>query len=92
MTNLMRLHLRMAVIKNEIELLENPEMRKMYEEIHFSTKVDGQSSGSTNYVVSRDGTIAQHMNYLEAAKVFIAQDKSVKIIPALQVSDAYHYF
>lgn len=86
-TNLMRLHLRLAVIKNEIELLENPEMRIMYEEIHFSTKSNnGNEHGeTTNYIVSRDGTISQHISYLEAAKAFIPEDKSIKIIPILQV-------
>lgn len=34
----MRLHLRLFVIRNEIEMLEIPEMHQIYEEIRFLPK------------------------------------------------------
>lgn len=82
--NLMRLHLRLTLIKSEVEVLENPETRKMYEEIHFPAKADTDTDKPNSYIVSRDGTITQHLSYLEAVKKCISADKLVKIVPGLQ--------
>lgn len=78
----MRLHLRLTLIKAEVELLENPDTRRMYEDIHFPEKPE--SDTPNNYIVSRNGTIPQHLSYLEAVKKCIPDDKSVKIVPSLQ--------
>lgn len=77
----MRLHLRLTVIKSEVEVLENPETRKMYEEIHFPKL---ETNSPNNYIVSRDGTIPQHLSFLEAVKKCIPDEQSVKIVPGLQ--------
>lgn len=83
----MRLHLRLAVIRNEIELLENPEMRKIYEEINFQPKAVTNGDGYANvFIVTKEDTIAHQIEYLTAAKAAIDNDKVVKIVPTLKVS------
>lgn len=78
---LMRLHLRLAAIKREIEFLENPDTRRMYEEINFPAAPTGDTPNT--YIVSRHGTIAQHLSYLEAVKKSIPDEKLVDIVPSL---------
>lgn len=81
----MKMHLRLAVIKNEIELLENPEMRQIYEEINFPAPKS--SSTSTNvYIVTKEDTIDKQIEYLNAAKATVGSSKSVKIVISLIVS------
>lgn len=87
----MRLHLRLAVIRNEIELLENPEMRQIYEEINFqpkgiADKMSAIDQQANVFIVTKEDTIDHQMEYLTAAKAFINADKVVKIIPTLKVS------
>lgn len=45
-TDLMKLHLRMSMIRNEIELLENPDMRKVYEDMFLN---DGDFFKKSNF-------------------------------------------
>lgn len=88
----MRSHLRMAVIRNEIELLENPEMRQIYEEINFTQPkavtngLDARDRKPQVFIVTREDTISHQMEYLSTAKTFIGDDEVVKIIPSLKVS------
>lgn len=84
----MRLHLRLAVIRNEIELLENPEMRKIYEEINFKEKGTEKPNANhkpMNYIVTRDDTLDNQIEYLKAVKSYTQTNKLVKIIPTLKV-------
>lgn len=86
----MRLHLRLAVIRNEIELLENPEMRQMYEEIHFPTRITDTDLNVKKrpniFMVSMEGTISDQIKYMNAAKAHVSEDESVKIVTTLQVN------
>lgn len=85
-TDLMRLHLRLAVIRNEIELLENPAMRKIYEEINFQPKITGNDRNpSSVLIVTKTDTIDHQMEYLAAIRKRIAENKVVKISPTLKV-------
>lgn len=89
-TDLMKLHLRLAVIRNEIELLENPVMRKIYEEINFPPKaianeLDARDQKVNVFIVTKEDTIGHQMEYLAAAKGFIDEEKVVKIVPTLKV-------
>lgn len=87
----MRLHLRLAVIRNEIELLENPEMRRVYEEINFNTKPSNDNgSEAKSYIVTSRGTIDKQIEYFNAAKSFIGDDKIVHVVPSLKVSGVHH--
>lgn len=87
---MMRLHLRLAMIRNEIELLENPIMRRTYEEIHFQPKAIANGldvhnqKRNVNFIVTKEDTIGHQMEYLTAAKAFIDEEKLVKITPTLK--------
>lgn len=94
LTDLMRFHLRLAVIRNEIEMLENPVMRKIYEEINFP-KENGCLSDkkpSSSYIVVKDNTIPNQINYLDAAKAFVGNEDVVKIISSLKVRLRHMHF
>lgn len=87
----MRLHLRLAVIRNEIELLENPAMRQIYEEINFQPKavehgMNGCDRAPSVFIVTKDDTIGHQIEYLTAAKASVGDEKMIKIIPTLKVS------
>lgn len=84
----MRLHLRLAVIRNEIELLENAQMRQIYEEVNFQPKGIANASDrkASVYIVTKEDTIGHQMEYLTAARAFINDDEVVQIIPTLKVN------
>lgn len=91
-TDLMRLHLRLAIIRSEIEMLENPEMRKIYEEIKFDDEkcvkrgLDQKCSerGLIAYVVTEPYTFNKQMKYLSTVGKFVGEDKLVQMCPSLQ--------
>lgn len=83
----MRFHLRLAVIRSEIEMLENPDMRKIYEEINFPKENQclADKKPSASYIVVNDDTIPNQISYLDAAKQFVGNEEVVKIISSLKV-------
>ncbi|XP_055617319.1 protein nessun dorma-like [Toxorhynchites rutilus septentrionalis] len=92
-TDLLKIHLRMNAIRNDIDILENPDpsMRDVYEKVHFSNaksyftgSVPSEHGGTEAFVVSLIGTIDRQIEYLNTAKSFIAQNKLVRIIDSLQ--------
>lgn len=85
-SELMKLHLRMNAIKNEIEILENPSMRKVYEVVRFSEDMETASNHSPTeaYIVAHVGTIEQHIEYLKVAKSSIEPRTVVRICDTLQ--------
>lgn len=88
----MKLHLRLAVIRNEIELLENPEMRKIYEEINFKEKtfqIIDTNVKPISYIVTRDDSLDKQIEYLKAVRSYTQSDKVVKIVPSLKVNFAF---
>ncbi|XP_058453753.1 protein nessun dorma isoform X2 [Malaya genurostris] len=88
---LMEIHLRLNYIKNEIEILENPAMREMYEKIRFSDK-SSYFQGSTVrceipdnvFVVTHIGTVDQQIEYLKKVKHTINSEQTVRICDSLQ--------
>ncbi|XP_055634429.1 protein nessun dorma isoform X2 [Toxorhynchites rutilus septentrionalis] len=88
---LMQLHLRMNTIKNEIEVLENPAMHKLYEKVHFTSEEKGNvdsvysdRSVAEAFIVTHIGTLEQQLRYLSEAKAMIGRDKIVHICDSLQ--------
>jgi len=90
----MRLHLRLTIIKSEIEMLENAEMRKIYEEINYGTNDNNVLSLSTThnvnkekniYLVTRSYYINEQMNFLSKIASIIGNDKKVQLCLSLQV-------
>lgn len=81
-TDLMRLHLRLATIKHEIEILENPDMRSIFEEIKFPFLREGSC---TEYMVAQTVSIPQHLFNLEATMNLVGRNKPAKLCANIQV-------
>lgn len=87
-TDMMKLHLRLNAIKNEIDILENPAMREVYEKVRFPEDDSAFEAGlevtAEAFVVTHVGTLDQQMQYLNEAKRYIDQRKIVRICDSLQ--------
>ncbi|XP_011200342.2 protein nessun dorma [Bactrocera dorsalis] len=93
-TDLMRLHLRLAMIRNEIELLENPEMRRIFQEIKFPEEkyfneneqndISSEKKLGRIYFVMAPCTLDQQIYLLQIAKKRIPKDALVQNVPTLQ--------
>lgn len=85
----MRMQLRMIEIRNEIEMLENPVIRKTYEDVHFKAKSNNNDSKydqkANVYIVTTENTIAKQMEYFNLIKRTIGGDEVVKCVPSLKV-------
>ncbi|XP_055921308.1 protein nessun dorma [Eupeodes corollae] len=91
-TDLMRLHLRLTIIRSEIEMLENPEMRKIYEEIKFDDdkslkraldeKLDKRKPIA--YIVTDPFTFEKQMQFMLLAGKFVGEQKLIQMCPSLQ--------
>lgn len=75
---MMRLHLRMNTIKSEIEMFENPVMRKAFEENNCKTKIECK-----NFLVTNVGKLSDVITYLTEAKTFIGNE-NIKLGSSLQ--------
>lgn len=84
----MRLHLRMANIRSELEILENPDMRVIFAEMRRSG-VDGhlndESSSDSTFVVTQTVTVDEQLRRLEQLRSVLADVKQpVRMRPSLQ--------
>ncbi|XP_067621875.1 protein nessun dorma [Eurosta solidaginis] len=93
-TDLMRLHLRLAMIRNEIDLLENPEMRRIYQEIKFpedkyfknienADKVNKKKIEQIFFVMM-PFTLDQQTEFLQICKQSVPKTALVQNVPSLQ--------
>lgn len=91
----MRMQLRMLEIRNEIEMLENPVIRKTYEDVHFKVKsnnstMTGEGDHKSNiFIVTMMDTIGKQMEYFDAVKKMINADEIVNFAPSLMVRITY---
>ncbi|XP_016924649.3 protein nessun dorma [Drosophila suzukii] len=97
-TDLMCLHLRMAIIRSEFEVLENPEMRRAYSELQSnSLKRIRSSSGRTrqmddllaernpiSHVVTVPGKLQQQLDLLKLAQMQVKPEAQVQLSNTLQ--------
>lgn len=85
----MRMQLRKIEIRNEIEMLENPVIRKTYEDVHFKAKSNNNVSKydqkANVFIVTMEDTIIKQMEYFESVKRAIGDDEIVKFVPSLKV-------
>ncbi|XP_055546279.1 protein nessun dorma isoform X2 [Wyeomyia smithii] len=86
---LMEIHLRLCSIKNDVDILENPAMRGVYEKIRFSDEGVSFESKPINAVdvriVTHVGTLQEQIEYLEKVKQQVDdQQKLVRICDTLQ--------
>ena len=84
---LLQLHFRMNTIKHEIDILENPEMREIYEELKFPHFQHDQSEKTDRkvFVVAVAGTWKERQEVNEKLKDKVADDT---IINSLSLHDA----
>lgn len=83
----LRMQLRMLEIRNEVEMLEIPGIRKTYEEVHFKAKsINDEADQKPNiYVVTMTDTINKQMEYFDAVKSVIGADEIIQCAPSLTV-------
>lgn len=80
----MRLHLRLANIRSELEILENPEMRNIYEDVRRrNSVVDGVATGGA-LIVSHIGTLSEQRQHLDWCERYVGASAQVRIMPTLQ--------
>lgn len=84
----MRLHLRMANIRSEIEILENSEMREIYAEMRQSGD-DGKTNEASNedctFIVTQTVLVDEQLRRLEQLRSVLADIKQpVRMRPSLQ--------
>lgn len=75
---LLELHLRMSKIKHEFDILVNPEMREIYEEVTFRNHSDEKTATERKvFVVSKNGTLSEQMQIIEELKHKINDDSKI---------------
>lgn len=84
---LLELYLRTNRIKNEIELLANPEMREVYETLKFPSKdIDIRMSEKKVYVVNKEGTINDQIQLLEKLKSIVDTHDKIHWMQCLNIA------
>lgn len=80
----MRLHLRLANIRSELEILENPEMREIYEDVRQRDAAATTASAVHALIVTPVGTLAVQKRHLEWCETLIASESATRMMPTLQ--------
>lgn len=81
----------MLQIRNEIEMLQNPMLRKAYEEVNFTADTVNSGNGMKTlgtpnvFIVTRKSTIKQQIEFMEVAKMHITNDETINFLPTLKV-------
>lgn len=85
----MHLHWRMATIRNEIEILENPEMRKICEANQMEPMTSSSSGEPGNtFMVSAVSVVADHLqNFNALSKLIDDPNRKVQICATLMVNN-----
>ncbi|XP_055384328.1 protein nessun dorma [Condylostylus longicornis] len=85
-TDLLQLHLRLKLIKNEMDILENPHMRKVYEEIELKERGVNNDirENSFSLMVIKPCTLENLKSFLETSKTCIENKSLIRICPNLQ--------
>lgn len=86
--DLIRLHIRLNTIKNEIEILENPEMRQVFEEninSHLNRNGLNSKRSCKSFLISLPGSIAEQIKNLDSLKQLIKADEPIEIYRSLKV-------
>lgn len=89
MTDIIRLHLRMANIRSEIEILENSDMREIYSEMKRSRAdgeaVDVSTENNSTFLVTQTVSVDEQLGRLEQLRVVLADiNQPVRMRHSLQ--------
>lgn len=79
-TDLMSLHVRLATIKHEIEMWENPKLRNVFEPIKFPPR----NPGHISVVMQHSAVLTKHIQDLQKALQIVGDEKAIKLSSSLQ--------
>lgn len=76
---LLELHFRLNKIKNELDILVNPEMRAIYEELKFphNNLSKNEEGGKTVFAVTTAGTLSEQMQVIQELKHKVDDDEKI---------------
>lgn len=74
---LLELHFRMNKIKHEIDVLINPEMREIYEELKFPHHQLSKDQERKIFAVTKDGTLSEQIQLINELKNFVEDDAKI---------------
>lgn len=75
---LLELHLQMNKIKHELDVLVNPEMRAIYEELKFPHyQLKNEDGGKTIFAVTKSGTLSEQMQIIQELKQKVENDDKI---------------
>ncbi|XP_053673603.1 protein nessun dorma [Anopheles nili] len=83
-SDLLQLNLRLNAIKNEIDILENPTMRSVFEKVRFGGVAVNNGCTTLSYIVTQAVTVDEQLTYLENAKQIMDQKMPVMMCDSLQ--------
>lgn len=78
--DLMTLHVRLATIKHEIEMWQNPKLRKHFEPIKFPQR----NAGDVSVVMQHFAVSTKHIQDLETVRKIVGDEKAIKLSSSLQ--------
>ncbi|XP_050088743.1 protein nessun dorma isoform X1 [Anopheles aquasalis] len=82
--DLLKLNMRLAAIKNEMEILENPAMRPVFEKVRFGNDKNITEQSRLAFIVTQIDTVENQLVYLERTKRLIDGETQVKLCESLQ--------
>jgi hypothetical protein len=85
---LLELHLRMNKIKHEIDILVNPDMRAIYEEVKFPNHQTDKTQERKVFAVTKAGSISEQFQMLEELKSKVSDDVKIYWLQSLHDSIA----
>ncbi|XP_031623409.1 protein nessun dorma isoform X2 [Contarinia nasturtii] len=80
----LRMQLRMIQIRNEIEVLENPVLRRTYENINFKVKPNNNNDQKAKVYSVTNGTLDRQLEYFESIRKLVDGRESVTFLPSLK--------
>lgn len=74
---LLELHFRMNKIRHEIDVLINPEMREIYEELKFPHHQLSKQEGRKVFVATKEGTLDDQVELIVKLKPLVRDDEKI---------------
>uniref|UniRef100_A0A182NTS0 Transcription initiation factor TFIID subunit 13 n=1 Tax=Anopheles dirus TaxID=7168 RepID=A0A182NTS0_9DIPT len=82
-SDLLQLNLRLNTIKNEINILENPVMRSVFEKVRFGGE-KSEGAEQMSYIVTQAVPLDEQLEYLGSVKTMMDLQTPVKMCDSLQ--------
>lgn len=88
----------MVQIRSEIEMLQNPMLRKAYETIHFKADPNGAGNGRklsdkpSVYIITKKCSINEQIDFMAEVKKHVSSNEPVNLLPSLKVTQPIRDF